>query len=216
MATLSELRTGIADRLANGKLIDPSSAQIDSQINSTIDYYETKNFWFSETVVDLATIAGDPILGSIPSDFKQQIQPNGLVVINGSSHIPMDKLTPLEYDTIFTDNSQGTPYAYVYRAGQFELWYTPDKVYTIKLSYRKSYADLVSDGDSNDFTIHAERLIRYKTILDLLRDYEVDMARAREYEPIVRDEYNAIKRETHERVTTGNLTTENIVEQHYY
>lgn len=213
MATLSGLRTLITNKLANADLIDPTSAQIDAQINSTIEYYETDAFWFSEEIASLSTTAGNAVLGSIPSDFKQEILPNGLTIIEGDVHYPIRKLTPLEYESVFIDNAQGLPRAYTYRKGQFELWYTPDKVYTVKLFYRKTYADLVTDGSSNDFTNNAARLIEYKTLADLLRDYRSDDERALLYDVRVEDEYNKIKKETNNRTVTGFLTTENIVER---
>ena len=212
MATLSELRTLISNKLADGTLIDPTSAQIDAQINSTIEYYETDAFWFNETIASLSTVAGTATLGSIPSDFKEEIIPNGLVVVDSQVTYPLKKLTPLEYDTLFVSNSQGLPRAYTYRAGNFELWYIPDKVYTVKLFYRKSYADLTTDGASNDFTNNAARLIEYKTIADLLRDYRSDNERAMVYDSRVRDEYLKIKKQTNNRTVTGDLTTENIVD----
>jgi hypothetical protein len=219
MATLSELRTLITDKLADGNLVDPTSAQIDAQINSTIEYYETDAFWFSEDIAALSTTAGNPVLDiSSVTDFKQEILPNGLTIVEGQVHYPLRKLTPLQYESIFIDNAQGLPRSYVYRDSQFELWYTPDRVYTVNLFYRKTYADLASDGDSNDFTNNAARLIEYKTLADLLRDYRSDEERALQYDRRVQIEYNKIKKQTNNRTVTGYLTTENIVDRHngYY
>lgn len=216
MATLSELRTLIAAKLADENLIDPTSAQIDAQINSTIEYYETDAFWFSEEIAALNTVVGDPVLGGIPSDFKQIIIPNGLTVIDNDFHYPLIKLTPLEYEARIIDISEGLPRAYTFRKGQFELWRIPDQIYTVNLFYRKKYADLVDDGDDNDFTINAPRLIEYKTIADCLRDYRSDEERALMYDRRVEVEYNQIKTETQDRTATGTLTTENMADENYY
>lgn len=215
MATLSALRTLIANKLSNGNLIDPTSAQIDAQINSTIEYYESDAFWFSETIASLATVAGTAVLGSIPSDFREEIIPNGLTIVDGTVHYPLRKITPLEYESVFIDGAKGRPTDYTYRKGQFEFWYTPGQVYTVKLFYRKTYADLVADGDSNDFTVYAARLIEYKTLADLLRDYRSDNERAMLYDARVNAEYDKIKKQTNNRIVTGNLTTENIVDSGY-
>ncbi len=217
MATLSELRTLISNKLADGDVIDPNSAQIDAQINSTIEYYETDAFWFSEEIAALATVAGTVTLDiSGVTDFKQEILPNGLTLVNGSVHFPLKKLTPLQYESRFIDGAQGQPVAYTYRKSQFELWYTPDAVYTVNLFYRKTYADLSTDGSSNDFTNNAARLIEYKTLADLLRDYRSDEERAAFYDALVEREYNRIKKQTNNRTVTGYLTTENIVNDGYY
>lgn len=211
MTTLSGLRTLISTKLADGNLVDPTATQIDAQINSTIDYYETDAFWFSEEIATINTIAGDRILSGIPDDFKQEILPNGLTVVDSQVPYPLKKLTPLQYESVFIENATGLPRAYTYRKGRFELWYTPDKVYQMKLFYRKKYADLVDDNDTNDFTENASRLIEYKTLADLLRDYRSDTERALLYDRRVEAEYNKIKKETNNRTVTGYLTTENIV-----
>ena len=214
MATLSELRTRIANKLSDGDLIDPTSAQIDQAINYTIDYYETDKFWFSEEIANLTTTVNDPILASIPSDFKQEIMPNGLVVIQGQVRFPLIKLTPLEYDTLNVEG-QGLPRWYTYRKGQFELYNYPDQAYSINLFYRKTYADLSADDDENDFTNNATRLIEYKTLADLFADYRANDPRSDRYEQKAHDEFIKIKRETNNRTVTGFLTTENIVERNH-
>lgn len=212
MATLSELRTRIARKLADGNLVDPTSAEIDAQINSTIDYYETDKFWFSEDRASITLTVGSAVVPDIPSDFKQIIEPNGVVVLENQVRYPLIHLTPLEYDTINVDGI-GLPRGYTYRDGQFLLWYYPDQAYTLFLFYRKTYADLVNDSDSNDFTTHAERLIEYKTLANLSMDYRFDPARAERYERQSLDEFNKIKRETYNRTATGSLLTENIVDR---
>ena len=215
MATLSELRTLIAAKLSNGNLIDPTSAQITAQINSTIEYYESDSFWFSEDIATLATVASTVALGSIPANFREEIQPNGLTIVDGTVHYPLKKVTPLQYESMFLDGPTGRPEYYTYRDGQFQFWYTPDRVYTVYLFYRKTYADLSADADYNDFTVYAARLIEYKTMADLLRDYRTDNERAMMYDARVVEEYNKIKKQTYNRITTGELTTENIISKNH-
>ena len=210
MATLSELRTRIARKLANDNLVNPTSSEIDTAINLAIEYYETDAFWFSEATANITLVAGDPIVPSIPTDFKQLIEPNALTVIDGQVRYPLIHATPLQYDNVDSEG-RGLPYAYTYRNNQFELYFYPDQAYTLQFFYRKSYADLVNDGDSNDFTNFAERLIEYKTMVDLLYDYRENDRRAIIYENRVEREYEKIKRETYNRTATGMLTTENII-----
>ena len=213
MATLAELRTRILNKLDDGNVQHPTASQVDEQINLTIDYYETEEFWFTEEIVTLTTTVGDGILSGIPSDFKQLIMPNSLVVFQSQVPYPVKKITPLQFDSIFVGNSLGLPRWFTYRDGNIELYYTPDQVYNVELFYRKTYADLVNDNDQNDFTTKTERLIEYKTLLDLLDDYRVDLERVARYEAKVNDEYKKIKRESVNRITTGELITENIVDR---
>ncbi|MEE8208540.1 MAG: hypothetical protein V3T88_06275 [Nitrosomonadaceae bacterium] len=213
MATLAELRTLILAKLEDGDIQNPTSAQVTDQINSTIDYYETSEFWFGEDIATLTATIGNPVLDiSSVTDFYQEIQPNGLVVLESNVRYPLVKLTPLEYDTINVD-STGLPRWYTFRDSQFELLFFPDQAYTVFLYYRKSYVDLVADGDTNDFTINTPRLIEYKTLADVLRDYRSDFERAAVYEQKVVDELAQIKTQSYNRSARGFLSTENIVDR---
>ena len=216
MATLSGLRTLIASKLADGDLIDPTLTQIDAQINSTIDFYENDYFYFQEATAALTTVIDNRILGSIPSDFKFQEHPNSLVLVRNNFHHTLTHLTPIAFDRIRNDISNGFPKFYTYRVDQIELSPIPSEVFTINLYYLKSYADLTTDGSSNDFTTKAARLTEYKTIADLLRDYRSDEERALIYDGRVEIEYNKIKTDTYNRTSTGRLTTENIVSHDNY
>lgn len=220
MATLAQLRTRILSKLDDGDVQHPTAAQVDKQINLTIDYYETDAFWFSEARTSLVATVNNNVLGGLPSDFKEFIMPDALAVVDSECIYPMIHMTPLEYDSIYVSNSSGLPRYYTYRNGQIEIFYAPDKAYVIKLFYRKFYADLVSDDDSNDFTNKCERLIEYKTLADCLRDYRADFERAAAYDSpnskggaVVQNEYTKIKRETQNRTVTGELTTENIIDR---
>lgn len=220
MATLAQLRERILAKLDDGNVQHPTAAQVDKQINLTIDYYETDAFWFSEARVSLTATVGNNVLSGIPADFKELIMPDALAVVDSEIIYPMIHMTPLEYDSMYVSNSRGLPRYYTYRNGLIEVFYAPDQAYEMKLFYRKFYADLVSDGDSNDFTNKAERLIEYKTLADLLRDYRADFERASFYDnpnskggAVVQNEYGKIKRETFNRTVTGELTTENIIDR---
>lgn len=211
MATLSGLNTLISGKIADGDLVEPTSDQIDAQINSSIDFYESDYFYFQEGDSALTAVIDDRVLGGVPSDFKFQEHPNSLVLVKNNFHTPLTHITPIEFDQIRNDVSNGPPRFYTYRVDQIELSPIPDETYTINLYYYKSYADLTGDN-SNDFTEKTPRLIEYKTLADLLRDYRSDEERALRYDVKVETEYNKIKTDTYNRTSTGVLTTENIAE----
>ena len=211
MATLSEIRTKILSKLDDGSVQRPTSAEVDAQINSTIDFYENDHFWFLQDIATLTTTPGDRVLGSIPSDFKSVVEPNGLVIIQGNIRYPMEHVTPLAFDTLDVD-AQGRPVWYTYREGNFELYYIPDMAYSVRLFYNKTYADLVNDGDSNDFTNFTPRLIEYRTLADLLLDYREDEVRGNMYLSRAAEEHRQIMSETYNRTATGNISTESIVD----
>jgi len=213
MATLGDLRARILSKLDDGSVQGITNALVDAQINSTIDYYETDSFWFGENIVDLTATVGDPILSTgFPTDFGQFIEPNSLTLIEGNVRYTLVHITPLQYDTINVDGV-GLPRWYTFRNDQIELLYFPDKAYIVKLFYRKTYPDLVADGESNDFTVNADRLIEYRTLADILRDFREDDVRSATYDNYAQRELIQIKKQTYNRTSTGNLVTENIVDR---
>lgn len=216
MATLKQIRDSILTKLDDADAIQrPTSAQVDTQINSTIDFYENKIFWFSEIVADLTATAGNRVLSGIPTDFKMLIEPNSLVVLlSGIKHL-VRHITPLEYDAI-DHNSQGLPRWFTFREGNIELMWIPDQNYAFKLFYRKQYVDLVQDGDTNDFTDNAPRLIEYRTLSDLLFDFREDDARGSTYSQRAQEEFRQIQNETYNRTSTGLLLTEDIMDGRHH
>ncbi len=210
MATLAELRTRIINKISDGDITEPTPAQVDEQLNLTIDFFENESFWFLEAVATPTATIGDPILTTgFPTDFKEFVSPNAFNVLDDQIKYPLQHITPLAYDQLDVQG-QGLPRWFTFQAGQVKLYYYPDQAYSIQMFYRILVADLVNDGDTNVFTDNAERLIEYKTLSDLLRDYRSDFQRAGVYDQKVEQELQQIKRETYNRTATGNLSTENI------
>jgi len=216
MATLSELRTRIKNKVQDGRIVDLTDAQIDDQINLSIDFYEREKFWFLEGTATLTSVIDDPVLSTgFPTDFKEFNEPNALVLVDNSTPYPMTKVSSRFFDSI-DYNGSGFPRYYTYRNGQLEIYAYPDQAYTFTLNYRIDLPDLASDGDSNVMTINAERLIEYKTLEDILRDYRSDFNRSAVYEAKVEKELRNVRKETYNRTATGELTTENIISNRGY
>jgi hypothetical protein len=216
MATLAELRSTILGKYDVTTPTRPDTSQVDAQINSTIEFYENEYFWFMEDTAAIILTIGDPVIPNIPTDFKEQRDPNAVVLIDGEFRCSLKHVHPLEYDTIFNTFQSTRPYIYTYRNGQFEVYPIPDQAYVVNLEYRKRAVDLVSDGDTNIFSINAVRLIEYKTLADLLRDYKNDFARADKYDQRAEIEKRSILRETRRRLATGMLSTDDISGDGYY
>ncbi len=215
MATLGTLRTRILAKLEDGDIQNPTSTQVTNQINSVISYYSNKEFWFNEASSTLTATIGNPLLSGMPSNFKQLRQPNAVTVLDNQVRYILRHVTPFEYDNRNVEGL-GIPQIYTYRDGGIYLYFYPDQAYTVYLHYTKSYDDLTTDGSSNDFTNYCERLIEYKTIADCLRDYRSDYERAAVYEDLANKEFQQIKNESSNRLATGELVTENIVQQRDY
>ena len=71
---------------------------------------------------------------------------------------------------------------------------------------------MVNDNDTNDFLTYADRLIEYRTLSDLLLDYREDEERAVLYAQRAEEELRQVMAETYNRTSTGNLSTESIVD----
>lgn len=210
MATLATIRTRVLAKLvdAGGSIAEPSVAQVTAEINSVIDFYEPQNLWFNEVTATGALTAGNASV-PIPADFNHFIEPNALVVEQSNVRYPLIKITPLQYDSIYAAGT-GLPRYFTYRNQGIQLYFIPDQAYTYYLYYNRTYADLVADGDSNDFTNYAERLIEYRTLAECYLNYRSDVEMGREYERKAQEELNRLVTQSRQRLATGNLVTDDI------
>jgi hypothetical protein len=210
MATLATIRGRVLAKLvdAGGSIAEPTAAQVTAEINSVIDFYEPQNLWFNETTVTGTLTVGSDVV-PIPADFNHFLEPNALVVEQSNVRYPLVKISPLQYDSMYAAGT-GLPRFFTYRNQGIQLYFIPDQEYPYRLYYNRSYADLVADGDSNDFTNYAERLIEYRTLAECYLNYRSDMEMAREYERKAAEELNRLVSQTRQRLATGNLETDDI------
>jgi len=205
MATFGELKTEIAAKLTDGDLQYPTTPQIGDTINSVIKKYNNKHFWFSQADVAITLNVGDPVIPDIPADFKNDVNPGGFVIVYNQLRYPLTKVKPDIYDM---DNAegQGLPYCYTYRNEEYLLYFYPEQAYTIYLNYRKTYAELVADGDENDFTIYTDRMIVFAALEDIYASYKRDSVMAEYYGKKTREEFRDVMDETYQRTSSGILT----------
>ena len=208
MATFGELKTEIAAKLTDGALQYPTTSQIGDTINSIIKRYDNKHFWFSQAEEEITLTVGDPVVPDIPDDFKNEVNPGGLVIIFDQLRYPLAKIKPDIYDT-YNVEGQGLPYCYTYRNGEYLLYFYPDQAYSLFLNYRKSYAPLSLDADENDFTIYTDRMIVYASLEDIYATYKRDPEMASYYSGKTKEEFNQVMSETYERTASGSLTPDN-------
>lgn len=205
MATFSQIKTQIANKLGESYL----ESQIGDVVNSVIRYYSRYHFWFNEESTTITLTASVAAVPSIPSNFLYEAEDSGLVILDGGSYYTLEKITNAEYDRL---NSGGTgrPDVYRNRDGSLELYYLPDQAYTLYLLYIKKYSDLSTDGDTNDFTNYAERLLVNSVLEEIYRDNRKDIERSLVYRQIANDELSNILYESNRRRRTGQLNIEDI------
>lgn len=205
MATFGELKTRIAQKLGNQSNL---TSQIATAINETIIYYQQEAFWFNETSTTLTLNQGDPLMPNLPSDFLYETKKNGLVINYSSTRYVLNKKHPVIYDATNVQAS-GLPFMYKNQNGELYVYPYPDQSYSLILSYIKSYAELVNDSDSNDWTTYAVRLIEAQTLADLWLDQGKSEDRYVAYLKKSEQEYLALKRRSDERRATDEMITDN-------
>jgi hypothetical protein len=208
MATFGELKTEIAAKLTNGDLQYPTTSQIGDTINSIIKRYENKHFWFTQAEEEITLTVGDPVIPDIPDDFKNEVNPGGFVIVYNQLRYPLAKIKPDIYDSYNVEGT-GLPYCYTYRNGEYLAYFYPDQAYTMFINYRKTFAELVADADSNDFTVYVDRLLVYACLEDIYATYRRDPDMASYYKTKAKDEFNEVMSETYERIASGSLTPDN-------
>lgn len=208
MATLSTIRTRVLAKLVDsgGSIVEPSESQVTDEINSVIEFYQPYSFWFNETTATGSLTSGNASV-PIPADFNQFIEPNALVIEDSNVRYPLTKVTPLQFDSMYAGGT-GLPRFWVYRNQAITLYFTPDQAYTYYLYYNKSYTALSADGDNNDFTNYADRLLEYRTLAECYLNYRSDPEMAASYERKAKEELNRLVSQSRARLATGVLDTE--------
>jgi len=174
MSTLVQMRSRIADDLNRSDL----NTQIDLAINRAIEYYYNKErFWFNETSGTFATIANQEAYGTadgIPSDIAEIDYMQ--ITLSSTNKPDLDERTFNWIQDRNVGRATGDPTDFAWYQNKIYLYLIPNQVRTITVFYKKTYADLSLDADTNDYTAYAEDLIEARATAWLnkrvLKDYE--------------------------------------------
>jgi len=169
---LSDMRSRIADDINTTDY----NSQIVTAINRAIKHYSGEGFWFTETEDTFPTIINQQAYGaadSIPTDLGEIVY---VEYSDSSSDYELAPRTKAWLERHYPDPTTGRPCYYVYWGNEFHLYPTPNEVNTVRVFYRKTYADLSADGDTNDWLEYAEDLIEARARkwinARLLMDYD--------------------------------------------
>jgi hypothetical protein len=175
MSTLAEMRSRIADDLNRTDM----NTQIDKFINRSIIAYKKEPLWFTETSATFSTIASQSTYGSadgVPTTIDQ-IDYMEVTVDSSNKY----KIIPKDFSDIIrllgiTSSTQQYPSYYAFYKNTIYFYPTPSTVRTITIYFKKSYATLALDADTNDWLTEAEDLIEaratwmiYKRVI---KDYQ--------------------------------------------
>ena len=206
MATFLDIQTAVSKRLLDPLYESVSQADVASAINDSIAYWKYKRFWFNEAYGQVtATQSTGPI--PLPADFLVPATDyDGFNIEYSAMRYPLQKLTQGQYDGIYLTNGTGLPRMYA-RVGQdYVLYPLPDRDYDINCHYLRDYDPLVDDGDTNDFTDYADRLLTLWTTADLVFEIRRDFDAENLFRQRAQVEYQELQTMTRKSNASGSLT----------
>lgn len=204
MSTFAQMKTRIADYLKRSDL----ATQIGVEINRAIEFYEKERFFFNETSGTFVTVSGQESYG-VADSIPTTIAEIDVVTLTQSS-TNIFELDKDSFGSIRSANSGGTtatgvPKDYAYYMEKFWLTPIPNAVFTVTVYFKKTYAQLSADGDTNDWTEEAEDLIearaRWAIYNGIIKDYEdASYAKTAELEALA-----ALQSKTTMLISTGSV-----------
>ena len=206
MSTYGELQTRIADELDRTDL----TSQIQKAIQTAIDRYERKRFYFNEArSITFNTVDAQEFYTSADqSDIPNLLMiDNVKLTISGSDKIDLDprQYSELEYLSSNSTDDGGQPTAYAYYGKQLRLYPIPDAAYAVRVSGVFSLADLSATADTNAWMTDAEALIRSRAKRELLTHVIRDAEGAAAMAQAEAEELQSLIQATNARSSTGTL-----------
>ncbi len=164
MSTYGVMQTRIADEIKRTDL----TSQIQLAILSAINFYKTDRFWWNECRADASTVASQEYYG-LPADF---LALDFIGVTVSSRYYQLVPKSAHEIDEINwgAGTYTGYPAYFALYENNLRLYPIPNDVYTLRIAYLKQLTALSAAGDSNEWTVTAEELIRLHAKADLLEN----------------------------------------------
>lgn len=168
MADLGTMVRRIREDVSRGTDID---ARIKQAIVDAIVFYKNKRLGFNIKRARALLTSGNETV-SLPTDW---IEADFLRLEENGTRDTMEEVT---YDWIEdqteSDNDRGKPYRYAIQHRELRLFPTPDKSYTLVLSFQYELQNVSissTDSDTNAWLTEAEQLIRKHAMADLYVNY---------------------------------------------
>lgn len=207
MATFGTLKTRISNKIDT---TDPASLlEIGDAINSAIEFFEEKHLFFNEAVATITLTQGVTTLPNLPSDFLYEFSGAGLVIVDNKLRYILQKITHEERAAVNVETN-ARPNFYTAQVNDILLYPFPDQAYTLELYYIKKYTDLVADGDSNDWTNNAARLLEAKVLADVYLDQRHSTDMNLTYERQVTRELKSLQARNRQNLGTGRLKVQSL------
>lgn len=206
MTTLGTMMDRIADELDRSDL----TSQIQKAIQTAIDRYQRKRFFFNEArSLTFNTVDGQEFYTSADSSDIPNILfiDNVKLTISGSDKIDLERrqYSELEYDSANSTNDEGQPTAYAYYNKQLRLYPIPNSAYAVRVSGVFALSDLSATADTNAWMTDAEALIRSRAKRELLTHVIRDAEGATAMAQAEAEELQSLIQETNARSGTGAI-----------
>lgn len=206
MATFADMQTYVSKRLIDANNTAVSLSDVGDALNEAVSYWKFRRFWFNE-VQDTATLTAQDPNFPYPSDFLCPVAKlDGFNIQWSNMRYPLAKLTSAQYDGIYLNNGFGLPRFYA-RMGntEYQCYPIPDQNYTVGRHYLRDYVPLVADGDTNDFSVYAPRLIELWALANLSGELRQDDKMESYYRSAAENEYKNLLVLTGKKNSTGKL-----------
>lgn len=209
MATLATIRSEIRGVLLPSAASSSASipdSRINAAINEAIADLSRKDVkpWFQTGTQAYSTVGSQASLGALPSDFGSV---RSLSIVDADFQYILQQIDIAGYleKELFIETR---PEIYTFIDGLIKLLPIPDKAYSATLYYYKKYADLVNDGDTNDWTNEAPSLVKYYALSNLYRDELKDFEFADRYATKALEIYNDMAAQSARLASTGFVRDE--------
>jgi len=206
MTTFGTMKDRIADELDRTDLTN----QIEKAIQTAIDKYQRKRFFFNEArSLTFNTVDGQEFYTSADSsDIPNLLYiDNVRLTVSGSDKIDLERAqySELEYFSSNTTPDEGLPTSYAYYGKQLRLYPIPDAAYAVRVSGVFALSDLSATGDTNAWMTDAEALIRSRAKRELLTHVIRDAEGAAAMAQAEAEELQSLIQETNARSSTGSI-----------
>lgn len=205
MANLGDLRTRIITEINRDDLRDDLAAQLDIFIQSAIDDYAVRPFWFSEYPLTQTATAGSAYV-TIPSGIRAISQV--WLVIGGNRYI-MCKRDEADIIDLYMVNSTGQPTDYSHVQDTLHIWPLPNIDYAMiwECVNDQPALDYTDAASENVWTNAGQDLIVALTKKNLYRDQFRDIAGMQMAQAAEDRAYSKLRGESNVKIMTGRMRT---------
>lgn len=206
MPTFGELKSRVAKEINRDDVDGCGDLDLTGILNQSIRYYASKRFWFNQKIGTTTTTASDSTVARPTGLRFEDVSADGwgaFITVSGDDR-QMRKRSLLEIQCLRAGNtSENQPTDYADNGANWELYPTPNAVYTLTAPGVYDETAITDDSTSTDWTNNAEDLITARARIILGRDWLFDESMEAAASRAEGDALRRLVAETTRRVGTG-------------